>query len=220
MKMHPSIQLTGLAIFASLIVSLSACTGSKQSSSSSKDLDRLLGMMQGSFNSSAQAKRDSNYYDISLEMCPIWPHSKDAHWLYVEQAVTAIKGKPYRQRVYRVSARPDGSFISEVYTLPDEAGFVGAYLTPEKFKELRPEELVLRAGCAVILHKAGDGFEGATEGDGCESNLRGAKYATSKVEISQGRIQSWDQGFDATGKQVWGATLGGYEFIRQAQPSR
>jgi CpeT/CpcT family (DUF1001) len=216
MKVNLFAQLTRLTFVLSVILSLHACTASKQGESgSAKDLDRLVSYMQGSFNSSAQAKRDTNYFDISLEMRPIWPKRKDAHWLYVEQAVTALKGKPYRQRVYRVSARSDGSFISEVYTLPDEASFVGAYATVEKFDALNPDQLVLRNGCGVILRKEGDGFKGATEGDGCESNLRGAKYASSKVEIASDRILSWDQGFDAAGKQVWGATLGGYEFLKQ-----
>lgn len=216
MKVTPSHQLTRLAFALSVLFSLHACAARKQGDSGSdNNLDRLVSYMQGSFNSSAQAQRDSNYYDISLEMRPIWPKRKDAHWLYVEQAVSAVKGKPYRQRVYRVSARPDDSFISEVYTLPDEAGFIGAYDTPEKFDALSPDQLVLRNGCAVILRIDGEHFKGATEGDGCESNLRGAKYATSKVEITPDRILSWDQGFDASGKQVWGATLGGYEFLKQ-----
>jgi CpeT protein len=215
MKMFKINQLKRVALFTGLLLSLYACTSSKKSASGSKDLDRLVSLMQGSFNSSAQAQRDTNYFDISLEMFPIWEKRKDARWLYVEQAVTAMKGKPYRQRVYRVTERPDGSFSSEVYTLPDEASFIGAYNTPEKFASLTPEQLVLRDGCAVILHREGDAFKGATEGNGCESSLRGAKYASSKVEIGEGHIHSWDQGFDANGKQVWGATLGGYEFVRQ-----
>jgi len=59
-----------------------------------------------------------------------------------------------------------------------------------------------------------DTYEGSTEGNNCESDLRGAKYATSEVKISKDGIISWDRGYDAEGKQVWGAEKGGYIFKR------
>jgi len=65
----------------------------------------------------------------------------------------------------------------------------------------------------VILRKTADGvFEGSTVGKGCASELRGASYATSEVRITPEQLLSWDRGFDAQGKQVWGATKGGYVF--------
>ena len=36
-----------------------------------------------------------------------------------------------------------------------------------------------------------------------------------EVSMESGRIESWDQGFDANGKQVWGAEKGGYVFLKQ-----
>jgi hypothetical protein len=44
--------------------------------------------------------------------------------------------------------------------------------------------------------------------------LRGASFANSIVTVTQNEILSWDQGFDKEGKQVWGATKGGYRFIK------
>ena len=52
-------------------------------------------------------------------------------------------------------------------------------------------------------------------GNGCESNLRGAKYAASRVTLTEHLLASWDQGFDETGKQVWGAEKGGYRFVKE-----
>jgi hypothetical protein len=34
------------------------------------------------------------------------------------------------------------------------------------------------------------------------------------VTLDQGQLLSWDQGFDSENKQVWGATKGGYVFIK------
>ena len=73
-----------------------------------------------------------------------------------------------------------------------------------------------REGCAVYLNKQKDGsFKGSTKNDECKSDFRGASYATSKVEMKEGSLISWDQGFDEENKQVWGAEKGGYVFKKQ-----
>ena len=50
--------------------------------------------MTGNFSSAAQAEADSAYYDISLDMAPIWTDREDAGWLYVEQAVASMLTSP------------------------------------------------------------------------------------------------------------------------------
>ncbi len=180
-----------------------------------KGLETLVKYMQGGFTSAAQAAVDTNYYDISLHMARIWPTRTDGYWLYVEQAVTKMLDKPYRQRVYHVVHQADGSFESAVYTLPDDKAVVGAWKNPTQLDALKPEQLEARKGCAVILKKEGKAYVGATNGNDCESNLRGASYATSKVTITKKGIHSWDQGFDAAGKQVWGAENGPYLFVKE-----
>lgn len=65
-----------------------------------------------------------------------------------------------------------------------------------------------------MLKKSGNQFAGATGDKTCPSELRGASYATSKVTVYPDKIVSWDQGFNAQGAQVWGATQGGYEFLK------
>jgi len=61
----------------------------------------------------------------------------------------------------------------------------------------------------------GDHFEGGTVGEGCESTLSGATYATSEVTLDASTLESWDRGYDAEGTQVWGATAGPYVFDRK-----
>jgi hypothetical protein len=179
------------------------------------DVETLVDWMSGSFSSAAQAAADSAYYDIRLEMAPIWTDRSDAHWLYVEQAVGGMTDKPYRQRVYRVDQGDDGDFTSAVFTLPDPERYVGAWKQEKPLAELSPDDLELRQGCTVVLQFDGQGqFTGGTEGTGCASGLRGAAYATSEVTVGPGRIESWDRGFDAEGVQVWGAEKGPYIFLR------
>ena len=71
-----------------------------------------------------------------------------------------------------------------------------------------------RLGCTVWLEADGNGYTGGTEGTECTSSLGGAAYATSVVRLSENMIESWDQGWDRDGNQVWGATTGAYVFDR------
>ncbi len=196
---------------------LFACAGPHRSGSKSDaDLDKLLSCMTGDFSSQAQSLRDSAFFDIRLHIRPIWTADKNNHWLYVEQATASAEDKPYRQRVYKVEREQSGGFKSIVYTLPDPAKWIGAYKKTAVFEQIKPADLSLRDGCTVFLEKKQDGtFEGSTRGEGCESTLRGAKYASSKVTITGKQLNSWDQGFNEKGDQVWGAVKGGYEFIKQ-----
>lgn len=181
------------------------------------NLRDLLAYMTGSFSSAKQAAADpDNYRDIRLHMTPIWRDREDGPWLYVEQAAATALNAPYRQRIYRLSAAADGTLLSDVYTLPGDAlTYAGGWSTPERFAGLTPADLTLREGCSLLLRRAGESFNGATSGTGCASDLRGASYATSEAMIYADRLVTWDRGFDAAGKQVWGATAGGYEFRRE-----
>jgi CpeT/CpcT family (DUF1001) len=180
-----------------------------------RELKTLVKWMTGDFSSQAQSKRDSAYFDIRLHIRPIWKSDKTAHWLYVEQAVATAENKPYRQRVYKVERDGKNGFKSIVYTLPEPEKWAGAYKNPALFNTLKPEALSLREGCTVFLERQPDkSFAGATLEKGCESTLRGAKYATSKVTITKNMMESWDQGFNEKGEQVWGAQKGGYQFVR------
>lgn len=177
-------------------------------------VDELHRLMTGSFDSRAQAGADESYYAIALHMYPIW-EDQEGKWLYVEQSLYDGQDAPYRQRVYKLEQGKKGEFLSRVYTLPNPDDFIGAYKTPAKFNDLKPEDLIEREGCAVFLTRDADGtYRGSTNKNDCQSSLRGASYATSRVSINQSFVQSWDQGFNAAGEQVWGATEGGYMFLK------
>ncbi len=175
----------------------------------------LIKLMSGTFSSRAQAAKDSTYYDINLVMHPIWQTDKTAAWLYVEQAVTQMIKKPYRQRIYKVTPTTDGRFESKVYTLPNPAKFIHGWDNPSVFNSITPDSLTVRTGCSVFLQKTADGcYTGSTNEKDCESSMRGASYATSEVTVCKGSVMSWDRGWDVSDSHVWGAEKAGYVFER------
>jgi CpeT protein len=178
-------------------------------------LEQLAYTMAGSYTSAAQAQADSSYFEIELEMVRIWPKRRDGAWFYVEQATAAGKEKPYRQRVYHLREVNDSTFISRILTIKGGANFFGAYLDPVKLATISPDSLVALEGCDITLRLRGNTYVGSTEEGRCPSTREGASYTTSEVVLSADRMVSWDRGWSATGEQVWGATKGGYIFIKR-----
>jgi hypothetical protein len=181
-------------------------------------VDHVATLMIGDYSSAAQASKDpAHFKSVALHMVPIWIDRTDGRWLYVEQAMTDTPDKPYRQRVYCVLDRGDG-VESRVFELPgNPLALAGAWKQPERLNALTPALLVPREGCSVRLRPQPDGsWKGGTDGQGCESTRQGASYATSEVTLTGGRIETWDRGFDAAGKQVWGSTEGPYIFLKEA----
>lgn len=204
-----------ILLVAAAFIGVAGCQSQPQPETSS-DLDTLVEYMVGSFDSAAQAAADTNYFDIRLHMVPIWSDRTDGAWLYVEQAAADQQERPYRQRIYRVTAEADGVFKSAVYTIEDPLRFAGGWRDGTLLADLSYDLIQEREGCAVYLRKQADAtFSGATDAQSCGSVLRGATYATSTVDVSATEIRSWDQGFNAGGEQVWGATEGPYIFVKQ-----
>lgn len=207
-----------IPLFALLLLPLGCVTPAQEDGHHEELIARLADWMTGSFSSSAQALSDpENFFDIRLEMVPIWQDRADGPWLYIEQAAGSALERPYRQRVYRLSA--EGTTIrSDVYTLPgDPLVYAGAWAEPSRFDAFGPEDLKLREGCSIFLESHGDTYAGSTRGIGCTSSLGDAAYATSIVTIRPDALESWDRGFRADGQQAWGAEKGAYIFVRDAE---
>jgi CpeT protein len=202
-------------ILLTAVIIVSAFSVYAQKKIRKNDLEKLFHMMSGSFSSEAQAFRDTNYYDIRLQMKPIWGNLKNGYWFYVEQAMAKSMNKPYRQRVYHLYKLNDTCIVSQVYNLKDPLRFAGEFKKDNPLEHLTMDSLETKEGCAIyLLKKKKDHFSGSTPGKQCSSNLRGATYATSEVTVVNGMLISWDRGFDENDKQVWGATNGGYMFIK------
>ena len=178
-------------------------------------LEQLAYTMAGSYSSAEQAKTDSSYFEIELEMVRIWPKRRDGAWFYVEQATATSKEKPYRQRVYHLREVNDSTFVSRILTIKGGASFFGAYKDPVKLAALSSDSLVGLEGCDITLQRRGNSYVGSTVEGRCPSTREGAMYTTSEVTLYPDRMVSWDRGWDAKGKQVWGAVKGGYVFIKR-----
>jgi hypothetical protein len=181
------------------------------------DVTRIAAWMSGAFDSRDQHLADTaNYFAIRLHMKPIWKNRADGVWLYVEQAMMGYLDKPYRQRVYHVYLQDDSTVISHVYEMEKPLRFAGVWQQENPLSTLTPDSLKDRKGCSILLRKTNPArYLGQTHDRDCLSTRSGATYATSEVVLEDGLLVSWDRGWDADGKQVWGATQGGYRFVKR-----
>lgn len=202
--------------FLVLAVLLITIKVNAQNVNETSDFGLLVSYLEGNFNTLEQSKTDTNYYHIVLHMKSIWNERSDGIWMYVEQAVGWKQEKPYRQRIYRLTESDDNTFISEVYTFENPLKYAGAWKDINLLADLTPEKLSKKEGCTVLIKKTGDEtFAGGTKGKECQSDLSGAKYASSTVTIKPDMFISWDRGFDENDVQVWGAETGGYIFKKE-----
>ncbi len=215
--MKRCLKLAGLAV-ALILVGCASTTKEVSADGADPELEELNRVMTGWFDSADQAASDpDNYFHIRLVMLPIMERREDGKWLYVEQAAASALDRPYRQRVYHLHRNPAGDLVSDVYSFKEAPlRFAGAWQRDRGLADMSLADLALRDGCSIILKRAGrERYLGATQGKNCVSTIRGASYATSEVEITAKKLESWDQGWNADDEQVWGATEGAYVFIKR-----
>lgn len=207
--------MTRFIFLLSVIFFLASCNETKTLVSEVEKVDTelqdLFSIMEGSYNSANQAAIDSDYFDISLHMYPIW--EAEGNFFYVEQALSSMSDKPYRQRIYELTRLTDSTFSSAIYLLDIDSNWIGKWNTPEAFDSISIADISLKVGCEVILKKIGDKhYKGSTGDKTCLSDFRGAKYASSEVEVFENKLSSWDRGFDSLDLHIWGAEKGAYVF--------
>ena len=175
------------------------------------ELERLL---VGHYDSSAQAASSRDYYNIMLTMCPVSVPDIGERVLYVEQTAADTPDEPYRQRLYVLEAGANEfEAVCRIYELAGPRTFTGTCNDPEA-AEFPMDRVLLLEGCDVTLVWDGEQFVGGTDDTACGTDFGGATYATSEIVLDEEVLVSWDRGYGDDGRQVWGATGGGYEFVR------
>ena len=123
-----------LCFFLFVTFFYSSCIYENNDSRTESDVTELFDLMQGSFNSRNQSLTDSNYYDITLHMYPIWDSQKN--FIYVEQSVSSMQEKPYRQRIYEIKRSSDSTFTSVIYKFPNDSSVKGKTIDVFKIENL------------------------------------------------------------------------------------
>jgi hypothetical protein len=209
---------SSFALPASLVVAM--LLGSpKVGAEGPRAVEEVASLLAGTFDSKAQAEADPKGFRAVRLVAVLVPGSRlgeSSPVLYVEQALLATPDKPYSQRFCRIEETADRGVIARVFEPRVPLSVSGKWRDPADLALHGSGDVVERIGCAVRLKRTAEGWEGGTEGKSCPSALSGARYATSRVKLVPGRMESWDRGYDLEERQVWGAKEGPYLFERRS----
>lgn len=218
MKRASSPAIRSVALLVTLL-GASAARADTPGGEAPRAAEEVASLLTGTFDSKGQAEANPEGFRAVRLVSVRVPKSRlgpGAPVLYLEQALVATPDKPYRQRFYRIEETADGGVVSRVFEPREPVAVSGKWRDPSDLALYGAGDVVERIGCAVRLKKTGEGWEGGTEGTSCPSALSGARYATSRVRLAPGRMESWDRGYDLEDRQVWGAKEGPYVFERRS----
>ncbi|MGL5081061.1 MAG: chromophore lyase CpcT/CpeT [Microcoleaceae cyanobacterium] len=135
-------------------------------------------------------------------------------FLYQEQARVDNLAQPYRQRLLQIRPSLDGQAVeSATYNVLNPQVWINQCDQPEADRIVESNEIG-EYHCSMFLHQVQTAYIGQTQAEGCPSNYRGAVRITNHVVLDDNGMETFDQGFDQEGNQVWGAENQPYQYQR------
>lgn len=216
-----SLQVSGAITLAYLLTPAIAIAQPtvKTSSTLEQQAEEVAALLSGKMDTSAQAIANPKAPNVQMTTCRIeLPTQADLQsiFLYQEQAMSTSLDKPYRQRFLQISPSPlSQSVRSRSFKPADPTRWSGLCNRAVSSQQSVTLSDLGTPVCNVFLKQVGTGFMGNTPVDGCPANVRGAVRITNHIELTSASMNTWDRGFDAQGKQVWGAKTESYQFRRK-----
>ncbi|MGJ3251236.1 MAG: chromophore lyase CpcT/CpeT [Elainellaceae cyanobacterium] len=187
--------------------------------SNSQSLLTLAKQLAGEFANKAQSLEQPSWF-VNLRLwhrpLPIRIHGHIA--IFAEQANAMQPEQAYRQRVFTLQENPAiGQLQAQYFALKDPGHFKGAGLVPSRLSALSEADLVHLPGCLLDIRQQGNTFTGEMQpGSACRFQYDGKiGQVVLGFEVSPGKFLSYDRGVNPdTGKSLWGALMGPYEFTK------
>jgi hypothetical protein len=135
--------------------------------------------------------------------------------LYREQAALPKLDEPSQQRFLRLEEEGDAVRV-RAFDPKDPLIVRGKWRDPSTLALYGADDLRERPGCAMVLKKSADRWEGGTPETSCPSTGGAAGTMTSTLVLSRDGFTQWDRGFDEKGRQTWGSAEGGTRFVKKS----
>ncbi|MGC9502647.1 chromophore lyase CpcT/CpeT [Baaleninema sp.] len=176
----------------------------------------LARLLAGEFDNGEQARENPAWFvHIRLWHRPL-PISIDGDLaLFAEQAPALKLQQPYRQRVLVLKLGEVSPLRVEYKAFREPTKFKGAGANPQLLESLTQEDLEDLPGCVLeVSDRAGVFVAEPPEGAKCCFQYDGkTRQVELGFEASAGRFRSFDRGIDPeTGRGLWGALMGAYDF--------
>jgi hypothetical protein len=184
-----------------------------------KDLGTIAKYLQGNHSNQVQADRSSEYPSVFYTFCKVIVAGSEYNadlFLYAEQNVS--NGSYIRRSVYQFKLT-DNKISVRSFKLKASTDQNSICKSDNQPTTLSPELIDFNSSNCEVFYRpttsdsggiANSTFVGRTPEGGCPSNYLGAVKLTVSERIQRGRLDIWEQWFDATGRQVAGSISGPY----------
>lgn len=221
------VLLTGLSwltfanpLSASVVRNSDTILADQPGASLQQQVREVASFLEGMMDTSAQAASNPKAPSVRMTTCEITvtgsssSETSQSIFLYQEQALTKDLTKPYRQRFLQLSPSVlSQSVRSQSFKPTNPQQWSGFCNKPASDRVVQLADLGSPV-CNVYLRRSNLGYVGNTPTDGCPANVRGAVRITNHIVLTAAGMDTWDRGFDAIGKQVWGAKAESYQYRR------
>jgi hypothetical protein len=173
--------------------------------------------LTGAFEAAEPAARDGTPGAVRVVIVAV-PKSRIANGalvLYREQAALPKLDEPSQQRFLRLEEEGDAVRV-RVFDPKDPLIVRGKWRDPSTLALYGVDDVREKPGCAMLLEKSADRWEGGTQGTGCASTVGAAATMTSTLILSKDGFIQWDRGFDEKGRQTWGPREDGTRFVKKS----
>jgi CpeT/CpcT family (DUF1001) len=197
-----------------------------QSVYNQQQVEEVAQRLEGIMDTSARARVNPKAANVRMTACRISVNDNNSIeanksnkpiFLYQEQALSSELNKPYRQRFLEISLVNNSRTVRSLSYKPADLNSVINFCNKSAAERVVNKSELGNAICSVYLTRSGENYIGVTPKQGCPANVRGAVTITNTVVLSEKGMNTWDRGFDANGKQVWGAKAESYEFRKITQ---
>jgi CpeT/CpcT family (DUF1001) len=195
-----------------------------QAASMPKNVQQVATFLEGVMTTSAQTAANPKAANVQMTTCRVKlsngdePSLRNSVFLYQEQALINQLDQPYRQRFLQIKPSENGQVESRSFKLAKPTELIGlcnrSSTSASTMSRIVQPDTLGTPVCSVLLKPKGDRFIGETPPQGCPTTVRGAVRITNTIELFADGMETWDRGFDADGKQLWGAKNESYQYRR------
>ncbi len=172
----------------------------------------------GLFDTRDQAALDPEVRPVRLVTVAV-PKSRlsfGAPVLYWEEAFSDRLDRPEVQRFLRFEEDATGKLLARLFALKERLVAAGKWSNPSDLALFGKNDVREQTDCVVFLTKTDGRYEGKTGGRSCGAAAGTAVTASLELRIWPDRMEVWDRGFDAEGRQVFGPLKGPYRFVKKS----
>ncbi|AFZ33894.1 protein of unknown function DUF1001 [Stanieria cyanosphaera PCC 7437] len=181
--------------------------------------------LAGEFDNHPQALAQPAWYvHLRLWIRPVPLFTEDSITLFAEQASVVNLNQPYRPRLLRLrenEASPQQLRV-EYYMFKDIESVKDAGTNPQLLQQITLEQIEFLPNCTLNVefqHNSANKYHFKTSPQSdcpCSFNYQGKNFQVFLgFEVTPETLLTYDKGIDPqTGKGIWGALLGAYQFTK------